>query len=69
MGMIGEITLINQNIHVPSVLASEYVGKEVLSKEIQQIMNEKKELKVNEVKKVGEISKFSNDKKRFDLKV
>jgi len=69
MGMIGEITLINQNIHVPSVLASEYVGKEVLSKEIQQIMNKEKELKVNEVKKVEEISKVSENKKHFDLKV
>ena len=69
MGLIGEVTLINQNIHIPSVLASEYVAREVLSKEIEKITNQEKELKVNKVKEVEKVEKILPDKKRhIDLK-
>ena len=70
MGLIGEVTLINQNIHIPSVLASEYVAREVLSKEIEKIANQEKEVKVNKVKEVEKVEKILPDKKRhIDLKV
>ena len=68
MGLIGEVTLINQNIHIPSVLASEYVAKEVLAKEIEKIKNQEKELKVNRVKEVEKVEKILPDKKHVDLK-
>jgi ribosomal protein S13 len=58
MSLIGEITLINQNTHVPAVVAGDYVAREVVSKEVQKLLNKEKELKVNEVKEVEEIEKI-----------
>ena len=70
MGLVGEITLINQNIHIPSVLASDYIAKEVLSKEIEKIKNKEKEIKVNRIKEVEKIEKISPyNKRHIDLKI
>jgi len=69
MELINEITLINQNIHIPSVLASEYVAKEVINNDENEIKNQEKEVKVDEVKKIEKSEKILSDKEHFDLKV
>lgn len=61
MGLISQVTLINQNIHIPSVLASDYVAREVISKEIQKLTALEKEEKVNEIKEVEKIEKIPAD--------
>ena len=58
MSLIGQITLINQNTHIPSVIASDAVAREVVSREVQKIVNEEKELKVKEVRPVEEMEKI-----------
>jgi hypothetical protein len=57
MSLINQVTLINQNMHVPSVVAGDYIAREVISKEMQKLLNEEKELKVNEIKEVEEVEK------------
>lgn len=61
MSLIGQITLINQNIHIPSVLASDYVAREIISKEIQKLEAMEKEEKVKEIKEVDKIEKIPAD--------
>ena len=68
MGLIGEVTLINQNIHIPSVLASEYVAREVLSKELEKIKNQEKEFEIKKVKEIEKVEKIRDKKKHIDLK-
>jgi hypothetical protein len=80
MRLIGEITLINQNQHVPSIIASDMMAREVVSKELQKLAAEEKERKVEEVRPVEEIEKVLADedakeqiekeaKRHIDLKV
>jgi hypothetical protein len=80
MRLIGEVTLINQNQHVPSVIASDIMAREVVSKELQKLAAEEKERKVEEVRPVEEIEKVLADedakeqiekeaKRHIDLKV
>jgi hypothetical protein len=80
MGLINEITLINQNQHVPSVIASDIMAREVVSRELQKLVAEEKERKVEEVRPVEEIEKVLPDedskaqvekeaKRHIDLKV
>jgi hypothetical protein len=57
MRLISEITLINQNQHVPSIIASDIMAREVVSRELQKIATEEKELEVEEVRPVEEIEK------------
>ncbi len=52
MSLIGQVTLINQNMHVASAMAADNVAREQISKETQKIINEEKELKVKEVRPV-----------------
>lgn len=61
MRLISEITLINQNQHVPSVIASDIMAREVVSKEIQKMTAEEKERKVEEIRPVEEIEKILPD--------
>jgi hypothetical protein len=61
MRLISEITLINQNQHVPSIIASDMIAREVVSKEIQKLLAEEKERKVEEIKPVEEIEKILPD--------
>jgi len=58
MSMIGQVTLINQNSHVPSVIVSDQIAREVVSKEVQKLNEEEKELKVREVRPVEETEKI-----------
>jgi hypothetical protein len=55
MGLVGNVTWINQNMTIPSVVASDMVAREVVSKEVQKVINEEKELKVSKVKPVEEV--------------
>jgi len=50
--MIHNITFINQNSHVPSVVMSDHVAREVVSKEVQKVIEEDKELKVKEIRPI-----------------
>ena len=58
MSLIGQVTLINQNMHVASAVAADSVAREHVSKEVQKIINEEKELKVKEVRPVEEAEKI-----------
>ena len=55
MGLIGQITFINQNMHVASTVAAEHVAREVVSEEVKKIAAKEKEIKVQEVKEVEKI--------------
>jgi hypothetical protein len=80
MSLISEITLINQNQHVPSIIASDIMAREVVSRELQKLTTEEKERKVEEVRPVEEIEQVLPDednkeqvekeaKRHIDLKV
>jgi len=58
MSLIGQITFINQNSHIPSIVAAENIAREQFSKEIQKIINEDKELKIREVRPIEESEKI-----------
>jgi len=58
MSLIGQVTLINQNMHIASQFAADNVAREQLSKDTQKIINEEKELKVKEVRPVEESEKI-----------
>jgi hypothetical protein len=61
MGLINEVTIINQNQHVPSVIASDMMAREVVSRELQKLASEEKERKIEEVRPVEEIEKVLPD--------
>ena len=79
MGFISEITLINQNTHVPSVVAADHLAREVISEEVKKITAKEKEDKVERIKEVEKIEKILPDDdskedvereiKHLDLKV
>ena len=58
MGLISQITLINQNTHVPSVIAADHLAREVISEEIKKITAKEKEDKVEEIKEVEAVEKI-----------
>jgi hypothetical protein len=58
MSLIGQVTLINQNMHVASAVASDNIAREQISKETQKIINEEKELKVKDVRPVEQTEKI-----------
>ena len=58
MGLIGQITLINQNMQVPSTIAADAVARSVGSEEVKKIIEKEKELKVKEVKPVEKMEKI-----------
>jgi len=64
MGLIGEITLINQNQHIPSVIASDVMAREVVSRELQKLTEEEKERKIEEVRPVEELEKTLADENK-----
>ncbi|GAB6046057.1 hypothetical protein JCM11957_16560 [Caminibacter profundus] len=67
--MIHNITFINQNSHVPSVVMSDYVAREVVSKEVQKVIEEDKELKVKEIRPIEKIEKIlPEDSSKEDIK-
>ncbi len=61
MSLIHNITWINQNVNVASLVASESVAREIISKEFQKIINKEKERKVDEVKEVEHIEEILPD--------
>ncbi len=70
MGVIGQITFINQNMHIPSMVASDYIAREVISEEIKKITAKEKEDKVTEVKKVEKIEKIlPEDDSKEEVKI
>ncbi|EDM23270.1 hypothetical protein FE773_03090 [Caminibacter mediatlanticus TB-2] len=67
MSLIHNITWINQNMQIVSAVASDYVAREVVSKEFQKVLNEEKERKVEEIKEVEKIEEIlpDDDEKRI----
>jgi len=61
MGLIGEITLINQNQHIPSVIASDVMAREVVSRELQKLAEEEKERKIEEIRPIEKLEKTLAD--------
>jgi len=61
MGLIGQVTLINQNMHVASTVAADHVAREVVSEEIKQITAKEKEDKVKKIKEVEKVEKILPD--------
>ncbi len=69
MGLIGQITFINQNVQVPSTVAADAVARTVGSEEVKKIIEKEKEIKVTKVKPVEEIEKIlSDDDSKEDIK-
>jgi hypothetical protein len=68
--MIHNITWINQNVSIPSLVTSNYIAREVLSKEFEKIVNQEKIDDVKKIRPVEEVSKVkeSDNKKHLDLK-
>ncbi|HIQ50940.1 MAG TPA: hypothetical protein EYH54_03125 [Nautiliaceae bacterium] len=68
MSLIGQITFINQNSHIPSIIAAENVAREKFSKDVQKVMNEEKEIKIREVRPVEESEKIlAEDSKKREI--
>lgn len=61
MGIISEVTFINQNMQVPSTIAADAVARTVGSEEVKKIMEKEKEIKVTKIKPVEEIEKILPD--------
>jgi len=56
--LIGQITLINQNMNVASMAAADVVAREVGSEEIKKIIATEKEDKVEKVKEIEKVEKI-----------
>jgi hypothetical protein len=59
--MIHNITWINQNSHIPSVIMADHAAREIVSNEVKKIVEKDKELKVQEARPVEEIEKILAD--------
>jgi hypothetical protein len=58
MSLIGQVTLINQNMHVASIVAADNIAREQISKDTQKIINEEKEIKVKKIRPIEESEKI-----------
>jgi isoaspartyl peptidase/L-asparaginase-like protein (Ntn-hydrolase superfamily) len=68
MSLIGNITWINQNTQISSIVIAENVARDVVSKEVQKVLEEEKELKVKKVTPVEESEKtLTEDDKKHHL--
>ena len=61
MSMIGEITNINQNVHIPSYLYSEQLASMKFADEFSKITAKEKKDKVEEVREVEESSEIDTN--------
>jgi len=52
MSLIGEVTFINQNMHIPAIVYADSLAREYISKEFQRIINEEKERKIEEIREI-----------------
>jgi len=58
MGLIGQVTFINQNMHVASTAAADHVARDVISEEIKQITQKEKKNKVQKIKEIEKAEKI-----------
>ncbi len=58
MGLIGQVTFINQNMNAVSTVAADAIARTVGSEEVKKIIAKEKEIKVKEVKKIEEVEKI-----------
>ncbi len=61
MGLIGQITLINQNMHVASTVAADHVAREIASEEVKKLIEKEKIDKVEKIKQVEKVEKILPD--------
>jgi len=61
MSFIGQVTLINQNMHIPAVIYADNIAREHFSKEVQKIINEEKELELKRIRPVEEVEPILSD--------
>ena len=61
MGLIGEITFINQNMQVPSTIAADAIARTLGSEEVKKIAAKEKELKIKKIQPVEEAEKILPD--------
>jgi len=54
MSMIGQVTNINQNMHIPAYIVAEHIASMKFADEFAKIAAKEKEDKIQEVKKVEE---------------
>ena len=68
MSLIGQITFINQNSHIPSIIAADNIAREHFSREMQKVINKEKELKIREIRPIEESEKIlPEDSKKRDI--
>ncbi len=58
MSLIGEVTFINQNMHIPAAVYADSLAREHISKEFQRIINEEKERKIEEIREIEKSEKI-----------
>ena len=69
MGLIGEITFINQNMQVPSTIAADAIARTLGSEEVKKIAAKEKELKIKKLQPVEEAEKIlPDDDSKEDVK-
>ncbi|WP_457562845.1 hypothetical protein [Caminibacter pacificus] len=61
MSLIHNITWINPNMQVASMVAADSVAREVVSREFQKILSAEKERKVEEIEKVEKTEEILPD--------
>ena len=61
MSLIGEVTNINQNMHIPAYLYAEQLASMKFSDEFNKIAAKEKEDKVREVREVEEASEIDTN--------
>ena len=59
--LIGQITFINQNMHVASMAAADVIAREVGNEEIKKIIAKEKEDKVEKVKEIEKVEKILSE--------
>lgn len=61
MSFIGQVTFINQNMHLSSIHAADTVAREQFKNELQKQIEKEKEDKVREVRKIEESKSVDED--------
>ena len=61
MGFIGEVTFINQNMHIPSAVMADAMAREHLNVQFNRELSKVKDDKIKEVREVEESAEVSTN--------
>jgi len=61
MNLVGQITNINQNMHIPAHIIAEKIASDKFADEFSKIAAKEKEEEVEKIKDVEEMDKADND--------